>query len=57
MAAWDIRTVAAADGADLGQQVSLALDPQGMLHLTFANVSRKGPPGVLGTVMYARGTP
>ena len=55
--AWDIQTVAISDGDDLGQQVSLALDLQGVLHLTFADVSRKGSPGVLGTVMYARGTP
>ena len=55
--AWDIQTVATADGDDLGQQVSLALGPQGVLHLTFADVSRKGGPGVIGKVMYARGTP
>ena len=54
---WDIETVATADKAPLGQQVDMALDGQGVLHITFADVSRKSQPGVLGTVMYARGTP
>jgi len=54
---WDIETVATADKEPLGQQVSMALDGQGVLHITFADVRQKGRPGVLGTVMYARGTP
>ena len=54
---WDIDTEATAGGDEFGQQVSLALDPQGALHLTFADVSRKTQPGVLGSVMYAKGTP
>ena len=54
---WDIETVATADKEPLGQQVSMALDTQGVLHITFADVRQKGGPGVLGTVMYARGTP
>ncbi len=54
---WDIETVTDAGDDPLGQQVSMALDPQGVLHLTFADVRRKSSPGVLGTVMYARGTP
>ncbi|MCH7736914.1 MAG: hypothetical protein IH872_05870 [Chloroflexi bacterium] len=54
---WDIQTVATGGDEDLGQQVSLALDSQGVLHLTFADVRQKSRPGVLGTVMYARGTP
>ena len=54
---WNLETVASADKEPLGQQVSMALDAQGVLHITFADVSRKGGPGVLGTVMYARGVP
>jgi len=54
---WDIQTVAVADKEPLGQQVSMALDGQGVLHITFADVRQKSSPGVLGTVMYARGTP
>jgi len=54
---WDIETVTTADGDPLGQQVSMALDGQGVLHITFADVRQKRSPGVLGTVMYARGTP
>jgi len=55
--AWDIETVATADKEDLGQQVSMVLDGEGVVHITFADVRKKGAPGVLGTVMYARGTP
>ena len=54
---FDIQTVTNSGDDPLGQQVSMAMDSQGVLHLTFADVSRKSPPGVLGTVMYARGTP
>ena len=54
---WDIETVATADKEDLGQQVSMAMDGQGVIHITFADVRQKKQPGVLGTVMYARGTP
>ncbi|MCH8280453.1 MAG: DUF3179 domain-containing protein [Chloroflexi bacterium] len=54
---WKIETVL--DGGDppLGQQVSLALDGDGVLHLTFADVTSKGSPGVKGSIKYARGTP
>ena len=54
---WDIETVTTAGDLPLGQQVSMAMDAQGVLHLTFADVRQKRSPGVLGTVMYARGTP
>ena len=54
---WNLETVLTAVGSPLGQQVSLALDSSGVLHLTFADVSNKGKPGVKGTVKYARGTP
>jgi hypothetical protein len=35
----------------------MALDSDGVVHLTFADASRKTAPGVLGSIMYARGTP
>jgi len=54
---WDIQTVTNAGDEPLGQQVSMAMDGQGVLHLTFADVRQKSSPGVLGAVMYARGTP
>ena len=54
---WDIQTVTDAGSDPLGQQVSMAMDGQGALHLTFADVRQKARPGVLGSVMYARGTP
>ena len=54
---WNIETVTTAEGDPLGQQVSLGLDPQGVLHLTFADARRKAGPGVIGNVMYARGIP
>ena len=54
---WDIETVANAGDDPLGQQVSMALDGRGVLHITFADVRQKTSPGVLGKVMYARGTP
>ncbi len=54
---WNVQTVATAGSQPFGQQVSLALDPQGVLHLTYADARRKAGPGVIGNVMYARGTP
>ena len=54
---WNLETVLTAEDNPLGQQVSLALDSTGVLHLTFADVTRKGSPGVTGAVKYARGTP
>ena len=54
---WSLDTVLIADGDPLGQQVSLGLDNNGVLHLTFADVARKGGSGVKGTIKYARGTP
>jgi hypothetical protein len=54
---WNVETVATTGSQPLGQQVSLALDPQGVLHLTFADARRKAGPGVIGNVMYGRGTP
>ena len=54
---WNIETVHTAEDLPLGQQVSLRLDNAGVLHLTFADVSRKGGHGVTGAVMYARGNP
>ena len=54
---WNFETVLTAVDLPLGQQVSLALDNSGVLHLTFADVTSKGSPGVKGTVKYARGTP
>lgn len=55
--AWHIEIVETAGSSPLGQQVSLALDGAGILHLTFAEVERKGSPGVQGAIRYARGTP
>ena len=54
---WNLEMVLTAGNLPLGQQVSLAIDDTGVLHLTFADVSRKGGPGVKGTVMYTKGTP
>ena len=54
---WAIETVHTAGSDPLGQQVSLSMDPSGGLHLTFAVVTRKSPPGVKGPIMYASGTP
>ena len=53
---WSVETVMTADNLPLGQQVSLAIDDQQVLHLVFADVSTKGSPGVTGTVRYAKGT-
>ena len=52
-----METVLTAEDTPLGQQVSLALDNDGVLHLTFADSAGKRPPGVTGTIFYARGTP
>ena len=52
---WHLDTVFTAGDVPLAQQVSLDIDSSGTLHLTFATVSRKAQPGVVGDVMYARG--
>jgi len=54
---WLIDTAFTADRNPWGQQVSMAIDGDGVLHLTFADVTRKSSPGVKGSVMYAKGTP
>ena len=54
---WLIDTAFTADGNPWGQQVSMAIDGDGILHLTFADVTSKSSPGVKGSVMYAKGTP
>lgn len=54
---WFTDTVLTANGDPLGQQVSMAMGTDGVLHLTFADVTRKGGPGVKGNIKYARGTP
>lgn len=54
---WNLETVLNADDLPLGQQVSLSLAGDGVLHLTFADVTNKGSPGVNGSIKYARGTP
>ncbi len=54
---WTSETVLTADGDPLGQQVSMALDAENVLHLAFADVARKGSPGVKGSIKYARDTP
>ena len=54
---WVTDTIKTADGDPLGQQVSMAIDGNGLLHLTFADVTRKGGPGVKGSILYALGTP
>ena len=53
---WKLETVLEANDLPLGQQVSLALDQDGVLHLTYAEVVSKGSPGVKGSIMYALGT-
>ena len=54
---WIIETAATAGQLPWGQQVSLAMDSIGALHLTFAEVTNKGGPGVSGSILYAQGTP
>ena len=54
---WKVETAVEAGGTTLGQQVSLALDDSGVLHLTFADKVVKSSPGVTGIIKYARGTP
>jgi len=54
---WNLETVLNAGDLPLGQQVSLSLAGDGVLHLTFADVTNKGSPGVNGSIKYARGTP
>ena len=54
---WNLETVLTVEDPPLGQQVSLAVDGSGVLHLTFADVTRKGGAGVKGAVKYARGIP
>ena len=54
---WYLETVLTVEDPPLGQQVSLAVDGSGVLHLTFADVTRKGGAGVKGAVKYARGIP
>ena len=54
---WLIETAFTSDGIPWGQQVSMDIDSDGGLHLTFADVASKSSPGVMGSVMYAKGTP
>lgn len=54
--AWNLETVFTAADLPLGQQVSLARDGAGVLHLTFTDATRKSSPGVKGVIKYARGT-
>lgn len=54
---WQIEPVLTSQGTPFGQQVSVALDDFGTLHLTFADVDHKGNPGVTGAITYGRGTP
>ena len=56
-ARWNLETVLTAIESTLGQQVSLGIDQAGSLHLTFADMTVKAPPGVEGAVKYAKGTP
>jgi hypothetical protein len=55
---WKMETVLEAQaGTPFGQQVSMGVDAEGVLHLTFADVTSKARPGVKGSIMYAVGTP
>lgn len=54
---WLIETAFTSEGDPGGQQVSMGIDNDGVLHLTFADVAAKSSPGVRGNVMYAKGTP
>lgn len=56
-ATWNVETAVTAQANPLGQQVTLDIDADGVLHLTYADVSQKSAPGVKGSVMYARGLP
>lgn len=54
---WLIGTAFTSGGNPWGQQVSMGIDIDGVLHLTFADVAAKSSPGVRGNAMYAKGTP
>ena len=52
---WKTTTVVEAGSKVLGQLVSLKLDSSGNPHITYFEVTKKGP--LDGIVMYAKGTP
>ena len=52
---WTLETVVEAGGLPFGQQVSMAFDINGTLHLTYAEVASKDAPGVKGLIKYAKG--
>jgi hypothetical protein len=52
---WSLETVSEAGDLPFGQQVSMAVDVNGTLHLTYAEVASKGAPGVKGVIRYAKG--
>ena len=54
---WNPETVLTAGDLPLSQQVSLALDSAGVLHLTFADEIRISGSSINGVVKYVRGTP
>lgn len=54
---WNIETVFTAGEEPLGQLLSLGLDGNGELHITFIDKTQQTAHGVRGSVMYARGTP
>ena len=54
---WHIELVANSNELPFGQLVSLARDSNGVLHLAYTELEKREPPGIVGTVKYARGTP
>ena len=52
---WTLETVVEAGGLPFGQQVSMAFDINGTLHLTYAEVASKDASGVKGLIKYAKG--
>ena len=54
---WNLETVLEIGDTPFGQQISMALDSSGSLHLTYVEVINPGGHGVWGPVKYARGVP
>ncbi|MEE9324816.1 MAG: hypothetical protein V3U90_04615 [Dehalococcoidia bacterium] len=54
---WNTETIVTSDGVPFGQLTSLDIDADGVLHLTYTEVTKRSQPGISGTVKYVRGTP
>ena len=54
---WKTETIITSDDQPFGQLTSLAIDSNGVLHLAYTKDVTRESPGVVGTIVYARGTP